>query len=116
MSQVDQSFTHVLVQVDRVGVLHELAHHFTVLVLDDQHLFWFRHSTDHDVSDLRQYENENKNYSWITSYTYFGENWTVELSSWWQIVGVHFGKEQSVCLIRERTLSVELRTQTAPVL
>ena len=50
MGEIDQRLTHVLVQIDRVRVFHELADNFAVLVLDDEHFFGFGHATDDDVA------------------------------------------------------------------
>ena len=68
MSEVNQCLAHRLVQIDTVSVLQLLADDFSVLILDNEDLFWLRHSRDHYLSHL-------------------GKNWKIELSPCWYFLG-----------------------------
>jgi len=47
-----ECFTHVLVEIDGICVLHKLSHHLSLVVLHHQHFFWFCHPWYHDTTNL----------------------------------------------------------------
>ena len=48
MGQVDQALAYRLVKLDSIAFLDELAHNFTLIVFNNQDLFWADHLLDHD--------------------------------------------------------------------
>lgn len=55
-----ERLSHVLVQVDRVSVLHELSHHLTLIVFHHQHLLRFCHAAHHQQTHLKDSERERQ--------------------------------------------------------
>lgn len=51
VGQVDERFSHIFVQVDRICILHELSDHFAMLVLHDKNFFRFCHPRYHCESN-----------------------------------------------------------------
>ena len=58
-----QCFSHSLVHVNGVCVLHELSDYLSLFILHHQHLLWFSHSTDHHKPNLSKPVKSSKNQS-----------------------------------------------------